>query len=311
MRSPAAGRSWRTPRHQMGGRHRHQHRHQPLQQPQSSDRHHQSARPRGRQPIHAEERPGPGGVPGNSCRPYRFARPLASIRNVHRHSHAAGGRLSPQKGPDLLMRAAARAAFLSVLLTAAAIPAAEPQPCVQAVEFPYFLYPQQLWERELVWLKNIGIHTVEFPVPLQWHQLDNGQYDFSGRTSPRRDLVGSIRLLRKLGMEAWIAQPSNVPELRALLETQAASHGGPLISRPASVATVSALEPDALARSRDALAAGRAAVLWTNVEDQLYPAGWQPAPAAPLVHGVIGLSGDEHPGALALRREAALARNWG
>ncbi|HXS95350.1 MAG TPA: beta-galactosidase [Candidatus Limnocylindrales bacterium] len=209
------------------------------------------------------------------------------------------------------MRAAARAAFFSVLLTAAAIPAAEPQPCVQAVEFPYFLYPQQLWERELVWLKNIGIHTVEFPVPLQWHQLDNGQYDFSGRTSPRRDLVGFIRLLRKLGMEAWIAQPSNVPQLRALLETQAASHGGPLISRPASVATVSALEPDALARSRDALAAGRAAVLWTNVEDQLYPAGWQPAPAAPLVHGVIGLSGDEHPGALALRREAALARNWG
>lgn len=33
---------------------------------------------------------------------------------------------------------------------------------VQSVEFPFDAYPKQLWERELVWLKNIGIHNVAF-----------------------------------------------------------------------------------------------------------------------------------------------------
>ena len=34
---------------------------------------------------------------------------------------------------------------------------------VLAVEFPYYLYPRTLWERELVWLKNTGVETVESP----------------------------------------------------------------------------------------------------------------------------------------------------
>ena len=29
-----------------------------------------------------------------------------------------------------------------------------PPEFVQAVEFPYYLYPRTLWERELVWLKT-------------------------------------------------------------------------------------------------------------------------------------------------------------
>ncbi|MDQ6666078.1 MAG: hypothetical protein M3Z23_16990, partial [Acidobacteriota bacterium] len=35
---------------------------------------------------------------------------------------------------------------------------------VQSVEFPYASYPRQFWERELVWLKNIGIRSVTCPV---------------------------------------------------------------------------------------------------------------------------------------------------
>jgi hypothetical protein len=42
---------------------------------------------------------------------------------------------------------------------------APPREFVQAVEFPYYLYPRPLWERELVWLKTIGIRTVEFSIP--------------------------------------------------------------------------------------------------------------------------------------------------
>src|SRR6267143_1104419 len=45
-----------------------------------------------------------------------------------------------------------RLAFVALLAAANGF-AAE---FVQAVEFPYYHHPRPLWERELVWLKNIG-----------------------------------------------------------------------------------------------------------------------------------------------------------
>src|ERR1035441_2933129 len=98
-------------------------------------------------------------------------------------------------------------AFAAALPGQVALPAPEPAAppeFVQAVEFPYYLYPRTLWERELVWLKTVGIRTVEFSIPWNWHQVDGGACDFTGATSPRRDLLGFIRLLRRLEMRAWI-----------------------------------------------------------------------------------------------------------
>src|SRR5471032_3153550 len=94
-----------------------------------------------------------------------------------------------------------------LLAFAAVLPAAEPPPppeFVQAVEFPYYLYPRTLWERELVWLKNIGVQTVEFGIPWNFHEIGAGEFDFTGRTSPRRDLMAFIRLLRRLELRAWV-----------------------------------------------------------------------------------------------------------
>ena len=97
-----------------------------------------------------------------------------------------------------------RAAALLLLLATAA-PAAAPEPeFVQAVEFPYYLYPRTLWERELVWMKTIGVRTVAFSIPWNWHQPAAGDFDFTGRTSPRRDLVSFIRILRKLELRGWV-----------------------------------------------------------------------------------------------------------
>ena len=93
------------------------------------------------------------------------------------------------------------AALLLVALAAAAPPLRKD--LVQAVEFPYYLYPPNLWERELVWLKTIGIQTVEFSIPWNWHQIAPGDFDFTGRTSPRRDLAGFIKLLRRVGLHGW------------------------------------------------------------------------------------------------------------
>jgi hypothetical protein len=213
-----------------------------------------------------------------------------------------------------------------LLLFAAALPAQY----VQAVEFPYYLYPRTLWERELVWLKTIGVSTVEFSIPPNWHQLQPGEFDFTGRTSPRRDLVAFVRLLRRLDLRAWVrplpadarAQRAWLQALEAVLATQTASHGGPIAfvegralaidatAPPAPVAVISAIDPSAFTRSRQAMAGAARALLWTDVEDALYPAGWAANPESLLRHGAVGLSGDESSATSALRRDAALLRNW-
>jgi hypothetical protein len=128
---------------------------------------------------------------------------------------------------------------------------AEPPPeFVQAVEFPYYLYPRAQWERELVWMKTLGVRTVEFSIPWNWHQLAPGDFDLTGRTSPRRDLAGLIHLLRKLDLRAWVRPlppvagwlnsgfPSGprdpagerawLKQLELLLATQTSKHGGPV-----------------------------------------------------------------------------------
>ncbi len=235
---------------------------------------------------------------------------------------------------------------MTALAPAAPPDTAPPKPeYVQAVEFPYYLYPRALWERELVWLKTIGIRTVEFSVPWNWHQVQPGEFDFTGRTSPRRDLTGLIRLLRKLDLHAWVkplppvpAWPNNaggafdaraqrawLKEMDRLLAPQTTHHGGPIayveghglsidaVPPPAPVITLSASDPNALARSREALVSGTppgsGSLLWSGVEDSLYPAGWD-VDSTFLRKGAVGLSGDEHPTTGALRRDAALLRHW-
>ncbi len=240
------------------------------------------------------------------------------------------------------MRAAALLLALAVAGPALAATAPRP-PVVEAVEFPYYLYPRQLWERELVWLKTIGVRTVEFSIPWNWHQMKPGEFDFTGSTSPRRDLTGLVRILRRLGLRAWVrplppvsdwpregtpegADPAMrsawLKQLNRLFATQTASHGGPIefvegrvlsidaAAPPPSLAVISANSSAALASARAAIAAGRNAILWTGLEDALYPEGWSPDEGPLLRQGAVGLNGRERPGTSALRRNAALLRHW-
>jgi hypothetical protein len=204
--------------------------------------------------------------------------------------------------------------------------AAEPREYVQAVEFPYYLYPRALWERELVWLKNIGVQTVAFPIPREFHTVAAGEFDIAGKTSPRRDLTGFVKTLRKLGLHGWVRSDTGRDRawtnlLEQTLATQTVKHGGPIAfvdnralaidapAPPGPVIVVAATEAEALARSREAIAHG-GTLLWTNVEDALYPAGSNPDGGSLLRKGAVGLSGDEHPATAALRRTAALLRSW-
>jgi hypothetical protein len=237
--------------------------------------------------------------------------------------------------------------LLLVLLLAGAAPAPELRPeFVQAVEFPYYAYPPQLWERELVWLKNLGIDTVAFSVPWNWHQIDGENLDLTGHTSPRRDLIGFVRLLKRAGLRAWIRPAPPVKgwfnagypagmesDHRALrkwlwdlndeLDPFLATHDGPIAfvegaggvfaapQPPLPVVAVSAKDAaHALVRSREAFATGRGSLLWEDVEDLVLPIGWESAGSPIFRPGAVSLSGDERSSVTPLRRDALLWRYW-
>jgi hypothetical protein len=167
-------------------------------------------------------------------------------------------------------------AILLFMACAAASPA-----WVESVEFPWNAYPQQLWERELVWLKNIGIRHVSLP--------------------PAKDaaeLADVIRIIRRLDIEADLEGP-----LPDSLQPLSKTHGGPLTEPlPGTLVRISALAPGAITRTRELLASGTAAIIWTDVEDTLGAAGYKA--------GAVNFAGDEKPAAIALRRSAQLSAYW-
>lgn len=156
---------------------------------------------------------------------------------------------------------------------------------VESVEFPWNACPKPLWEPELVWLKNIGIRHVSLP-PAQ------------NATSDNAELAGVIQIVRRIGLEADLEGP--VPDSLAPLTR---AHGGPLTEPlPGSAVRISVLAPNAVTRSRELLLGGSAAVLWTDVEETIGPAGYRP--------GAVSFGGEERPAAATLRRAAQIAAYW-
>ncbi len=161
---------------------------------------------------------------------------------------------------------------------------------VQAVEFPYRSFPPQLQERELVWMKNIGIDKITIPVTRGWTEAE---------TAPL------IKTVRRLGMKIYLrpqmGAPS-VPELSALLATQLVEHGGPVvIGIPQPGARVSLKSPNALQLSRASMAA-RGSLTWIDVEDTRDRSGFH--------RGAVSFTGDEQPLTGVLRRDALLLQYW-
>jgi len=155
---------------------------------------------------------------------------------------------------------------------------------VESVEFPWNSFPRHLWERELAWLKNIGIRHVSLP---------------QAPASDPEQLAELIRTVRRLDLEADLEGP--VPD--ALLPLTKA-HGGPLTGPlPANAVRVSALAPDALMRSRRFLTAGAPALIWTDVEETLNAFGNHA--------GAVNFAGVESAATVPLRRNAQLSRYWG
>ncbi|MGD1073692.1 MAG: hypothetical protein ABSB15_26580 [Bryobacteraceae bacterium] len=161
---------------------------------------------------------------------------------------------------------------------------------VESVEFPWNTYPRPLWERELVWIKNIGIAHVSLPPARD--------------ASEEAQLADLIRVIRRLNLEADLEGP--IPDS---MQPLARAHGGPLTDPLPIASRISALAPDALTRSRKLLTAGNPGLLWTDVEDTV--SGVTNGTTSGYHAGAVNFAGQETPATIPLRRNALLSRYWG
>src|SRR5512145_3320725 len=62
--------------------------------------------------------------------------------------------------------------------------------------------PVEAWGDVLSKMKAAGCTAVTFYIPWNWHELEEGQFDFEGRTHPQRNLFGFLDLVAQVGLYA-------------------------------------------------------------------------------------------------------------
>lgn len=68
-------------------------------------------------------------------------------------------------------------------------------------EIHYFRLDQNLWEKHLQLLKETGANTTSTYIPWDWHEYEEGKFDFNGSTIPSRNLIKYIELCKKVGLD--------------------------------------------------------------------------------------------------------------
>lgn len=71
-------------------------------------------------------------------------------------------------------------------------------------EVQYFRIQRDLWGTHLAALKAAGANTVSTYIPWSWHEVEEGVFDFTGRTDPQRDLVGFLAAAARAGLYASV-----------------------------------------------------------------------------------------------------------
>ena len=72
---------------------------------------------------------------------------------------------------------------------------------VFAGEFHYFRNPRATWHDRLAQVRDLGFEAVSIYVPWNWHETYPGDLDFTGRTSPERDLLGALDEIAAAGLD--------------------------------------------------------------------------------------------------------------
>ncbi len=164
------------------------------------------------------------------------------------------------------MKLALAALFATAIAQAATV--------AQCIELPYAGMPRQFWEREMVWMKNIGATCAA--------------------VGPGPDLSAILSIARKLELPAWVIT-GTVPA------DQSEAHGGPVRTVPTPICEVSAVDPKALLKARTCFEKRAGTLLWRDVEPTV----------TPLFHrAAVSFQGVDQPALTALRRQIDLFREW-
>lgn len=67
-------------------------------------------------------------------------------------------------------------------------------------EIHYFRIEPKLWEKHLTLLKKSGANTTSTYIPWDWHEYEEGKFDFVGKTHAARNLIRYIKLCKKIGL---------------------------------------------------------------------------------------------------------------
>lgn len=68
-------------------------------------------------------------------------------------------------------------------------------------EIHYFRISADKWEEHLRLLKETGANTTSTYICWDWHEYEEGKFDFTGATHPSRNILGYIELCKKVGLD--------------------------------------------------------------------------------------------------------------
>jgi len=67
-------------------------------------------------------------------------------------------------------------------------------------EWSYWAVIRDNWKAVAESVKNMGLRIVSSYIPWDHHELSPGEYDWTGKTNPQRDLIGFIKTLQEAGL---------------------------------------------------------------------------------------------------------------
>jgi len=71
---------------------------------------------------------------------------------------------------------------------------------VYSGEIHYFRIPKDKWVDRLRKAKETGLNTISTYIPWSWHEIKEGEFDFTGRTNPQKDLMSFIKMVNNAGL---------------------------------------------------------------------------------------------------------------